>query len=539
MQRYLPPVWAVLLLGGLTAACLETVRADVTGFWHIEHPADSVRTWLVDPDGNRVFGLGVNSVMRNSLRNGRPSANGILNYIKRTDPTAAANLEWARLGSGESNGFTDSQPYGFNSVGAFSEGNDFDSTGGLSYMVRPSAEGGAGAPYARILSLAPRGDDRALKAEDGTVLRTGYSQTRVGDPWNPKYLADLDTLVAETVAPSKDDPGLQRWDAGNETGMFDVAAHANGVRDFRRWIWSNVPVGSSIDRPLCARHALAAFLRDRYRDDIDALNTAWQSSYTSFSAIVDSGPRPVPYEHDANQKCREDLQRFVHERLLREWVRAVTTRIRAADPNHLVASPRLAIASATTYRFWQPASASTPDVWVDSGQKVGTDQPGLTYCPYDLLARDGNAGFDVVAINCYTGRSVFTDPWFSDGLRKIMNRSGLPIIISEFGIRAKISGWSNKGGAGSFVNTQDERGQRYQSQIDQFISFTNVIGANWHAWSDRYIPGDTSLQINMGIVQVDDPVRRFVAGARWTPIDAYIADTNFNIMDLIAAKTGL
>jgi hypothetical protein len=43
------------------------------------------------------------------------------------------------------------------------------------------------------------------------------------------------------------------------------------VRGFRRWLWSDVPAGSTIDRPACARHALAAFLRERYRDSIDDL----------------------------------------------------------------------------------------------------------------------------------------------------------------------------------------------------------------------------------------------------------------------------
>jgi hypothetical protein len=40
--------------------------------------------------------------------------------------------------------------------------------------------------------------------------------------------------------------------------------------------------------------------------------------------------------HDCNQTCREDLQRFVHDELLRRWVEIVTTTVRATDPDHLL-----------------------------------------------------------------------------------------------------------------------------------------------------------------------------------------------------------
>ncbi len=99
----------------------------------------------------------------------------------------------------------------------------------------------------------------------------------------------------------------------------------------------------------------------------------------------------------------------MHDHLLRAWVELLTTRVRAADPNHIISMPRLAI-----------------------------------------------------------GTSV----------------SGLPVIISEFGIRAKIDGWSNKGGAGSFVPSADatddqiQRGAYYQSQPEQFYRFKGIIGAN-------------------------------------------------------------
>jgi hypothetical protein len=321
------------------------------------------RTWLIGPDGHTQFMLGVNTVMRDTqiADTGAPRCVGIGNYIRRHPPGIAAQVEWARLSTGQCAGQTVAKPYGFNSVGAFSETNDFDTTGGDSYMIRPPTAGGAGAPYAVVVNVKARAPDRALKDEHGTALRGGFTGFLVGDPFNPLFLSDLDDAVAGSVAPRRADPQLQMWFAGNEIGIFDIGQHGGpGVRDFRRWIWSDVPVGSTIDRPACARHRLARFLRDTYEGSISALNAAWDSAYPDFSAIVDVGPRPVPYVHDCNARAGEDLQRFVHDRLLREWVRAVTSRIRAADPHHLIASPRLAITDPRLYRFWSGRGQPNP-----------------------------------------------------------------------------------------------------------------------------------------------------------------------------------
>jgi hypothetical protein len=185
-------------------------------------------------------------------------------------------------------------------------------------------------------------------------------------------------------------------------------------------------------------------------------------------------------------------------------------------------------------------------VWSDDQNiPVPTDTAEVKYCPFDLLKRDGDAGFDVISVNVYSGDSTFEKPWFTDGIHKLQDMSGLPVIVSEFSVRAIIDGWTNKGGAGSFVPHNDatddqiQRGAYYKSQIDQLIGFKRVLGASWHAWSDRFASADPAHQINMGLVQCDDPARGLEAGRRWDEIDDRIAETNCNIMTLIEQKTGL
>lgn len=509
--------------------------------WRLEDPADSERTWLVSPAGERVFLLGVNTVMRDR------SCDGILDYIRRSPPSEAAHVEWARLSDGESGGYTVPKPLCFSSVGGFSDTNDFDDSGGDSYMIRAESSGGAGAPYSIVLSVQPDGTDRALRSESGVVLENGVAGTPIGDPFNPAFVADIEAMAAEDVAPRRDDPLLVMWHPGNEIGLFEYGGKGEGVRDLRRWIWSDCPDGSSVLDPRCAPHALAAFLQQRY-GTLPALNTAWESAYAGddFATIVEDGPRPVPYVHDCNLACREDLQIFVHDHLLRAWVDLITLSIREQDPGHLISSPRLALGNSGTFRFWTPAAEPGADVWFDDPSiPLPNSSAEVRYDPLDLLARVGDAGFDLVSVNVYSGSSELEKPWFTDGIHKLQAGVAGPVYVSEFGVRARIDSWSNKGGAGAFVPTGDgvddqiQRGARYRTQIEQFVSFRGIVGASWHAWADRYLSADPDHQINMGLMQCDDPAEGFTAGDRWTEATERVAETNCGIEMTIAKQTGL
>ncbi len=520
----------------------DTAPAEPVPTWTLASPSDSARTWLVSPEGQRVFSIGVNAVMRAT------TCDGMDGFIRRTEPARAAARSWARLSTGDVNGEEVGAPYCFTSVGAFSETNDFDDSGGDSWMIRPVEQGGAGAPYTSVLNPAATGDAWSLRDEHGTVLRPGYAGYRMGDPYNPEFLADIDALVARDVVPRASDPQLQMWFLGNELGIWDrTDPEVSGVRDFRRHLWSDCPTGSTVDTPLCAPHALAAFLRDHY-GSLGTLNDAWESDYpgADFAVIVDEGPRPVPYVHDCNQACRDDLQRFVHDELLARWVFETTTRVRAADPHHLLSSPRLALSNDNHYRFWSDKNSDQPDVWADDpSRELSADKDEAPTNPFDLLARRGDSGFDLVSVNVYTGRETFPEPWLSDGLTRIHEHSGLPVYVSELGVRARIEGWTNEGGALAFVpstddvNDQEQRGLHYESQVRQLVGLPFVVGVAWHAWSDRFLADDPARQLNTGLMQCDDLERGLSAGTRWSRADDGIAATNCEIEAILDEETGL
>lgn len=437
-------------------------------FWHVEHPPDSKRTWLVSPSGTRTFVLGVDSVFRED------GCNGMSAYTRRA--TDAAATEWRRL--------TDT--FHFNSGGAF---------GNLDV---------AGAPYAIVLSAEPRGDDRALRDATGKVLVNGLSGSKMGDPFNPAFIEDFQAELHEKLELQARDDRLQIIYLGHENGIFDIAGPNGGVRDFRRWIWSQCPVGSTLQKPRCAPHALLQSLHTTY-PDIAALDAAWATTYATFEAI--NQPPPA-----CNATCQKDFLAFVRDRLLPTWVGALMGYARLYALKHVIASPRLALGTSKEFHFFSPA-----DTWIDDGQSIGT------YDPYPLLSK-----FDLVALDAYAATPTYEEPWFSDGIHKLQADSQLPAIVSEMGTRATIPGWSNS--EGPLVLSQAERGDRYTSQLAQLSAFPDVVGVVWHEWSDRFVAAERAqgTQANEGLVQCDDPVRSFSAGAPWTEFVGAVSSANLS-----------
>ena len=488
--------------GGLTGSGLRTTR---TGFFHIERPRGAERVWLVDPDGHPFFGVGINSVLRTS------NVADIAAYLRRLpDFNEVARLEWLRMSTGTAT----SEGYQFNSTPGFSVENDI-APGTVSPIIRF-------APYGvRLTVSVPVSSPLAMRSAGGKVLGATDSSATLGDPFNPAYRAHLAAAWAGDIR--RDDPNLLVYWLDNEIGLFDRPLHApRGTRDMRLWIWSICPAGSSIDQPACAPHALGRFLRDRYAGDPGRLSRAWGKSFPSFDAVL--AARPTPGSSDPTRRCdgacEQDLQRF--QRVLwRKWVVEWTGLLRELDPNHLVGSPRMAIGTSDLYCFWGIEGCTA---WFTDGRRVKAGS-GVAYSPFALFRRNGPYGFDLIGVNAYSrpDHRGYDNPWLTDGFHAMMRESGLPIFVSEFGIRARIEGWSNSGGANSFVppaepeREQELRGEFYAFDMAHFGNFRAVLGASYHRWADRYSGEE---QMNMGIVHRDgtawtafhDRIRRFNLG---------------------------
>lgn len=495
--------------GGVVGTGLE---ATATGYFHVERPAGAERAWLIDPAGNPFYAVSVNSVLRTG---GVPDIEPYLLRFDDMDEVAAA--EWNRLSVGEGDGYG----YRFNSTLGFSNRSDF------------------GAPYNPILDHAPHGINLSISAPSGAdyAMRDASGEvfvggTPLGDPYNPAYRDALIEKWVPMVRPT--DPKLITYYLGNEVGLFDWPQHIEGKppghRDLRPYIWGHCPAASTIDAPQCASHALVHYLRDRH-GDIATLNAAWGSSFADFDDILEVRPSPdATGARACTGECEQDMQRF-QRKLWRQYIKLWTKTLRELDPNHLIASPRLAVVNPRYYCFWGLPGCVA---YFNDGRKVGAGT-GVTYSPWRLFRRNGPYGFDLVAVNAYSQprERAYEEPWFRRGLHKIMRESKLPILITEFGVRSRIDGWTNSGGAGSFVpdgTTEEEqktRGLYYRYDMSRFATFRGVLGASIHRWADRY---DDTNQMNMGIIHRD--------GARWDVFDAHIRAWNGTVYSRLHHLTG-
>lgn len=531
--------WGGLTGSGLTTRC--------TGFFRIERPGE--RYWLVDPAGNPWFGLGVNTVFRNS------KVEGITPYLQRYGNSRegrrrAASVEWGRLTDGADGA------YFFNNIGGFSDTNDLEKTidnpmlefapygvvlNEEPYDVAPEVRDAAGRLVQRRreipwVSALRSGNGKYLGAEVPVGSKSRDGSHFVGDPFDPRFRERLQRRWAPRM--HRGDPRLLYYWIGNETGLFDHPLHRpQGVRDLRPYIWNlSCPADSSIDAPRCSTHALGAMLRERYMT-IDRLNSAWGTRHASFDAVLAAHPQPgLSGERACERACGEDLWRFVR-RLWGEWIRVTTTTVRSMDPDHLVSSPRFSIGDSDHYCWWGVEGCN--ERFVASGDAVPQSTPELRYSPFDLFARNGDAGFDFVSLNAYSrpNESGWERPWFTNGVHKIMSESGLPILISEFGIRTRIADWTNRGGAGSFVpnqaTTEDEqilRGRFYEDDVTQLISLRGIMGVTFHRWADVYETDGERQQINMGIIHRN--------GERWANFDDGIRIVNSTIYGRLQRATG-
>jgi hypothetical protein len=498
--------------GGLAGSGLGTTA---TGFFHVERPVGANRVWLIDPDGNPFFSVGINTVLRSA------NAPDLDSYLRRhADFAEVARIEWDRLTDGAQGGFG----YFFNSSPGFSTENDLEPG-----TMNPITEL---APYGiRLAVSVPAAASFAMKSAGGSVLGAADSTATLGDPFNPAYRDHLRASWAAVVRP--DDPNLLVYWLDNEIGFFDWPLHLPpGTRDMRPWIWADCPAGSTIDQPACAAHAFGRFLRDRYGDDPAALSAAWGRGFASFDAVLAARPRPGASDEvrRCDGECEQDMQRF--QRVLwRKWIVVWTGLVRELDPNHLVGTPRMAVGNSDRYCFWGIPGCIA---WFTDGRRVKAGD-GVAYSPFALYRRNGPYGFDVIGVNVYSraDQRGFEQAWLQGGLHTMIAESGLPVWVSEFGVRARIDGWTNSGGAPAFVpeadpaREQELRGEYYQYDMAQLSMFRAVVGASYHRWADRFLPEE---QMNMGIVHRD--------GSRYDRFDAAIRDWNASTYTRLRQLTG-
>jgi hypothetical protein len=202
------------------------------------------------------------------------------------------------------------------------------------------------------------------------------------------------------------------------------------------------------------RRAAMRFLEERYRR-IEELNEAWRTEYASFREV---GRAPQP----GSQIPSGDAEGFLLVAAQRYFSIAQEA-IRSADQEHLILGCRFA------------------------------------GCPPAQVLEAMRPHVDVVSINHYGERPP------TDGLRQMEKATGLPVVITEFGFRARDSGLPNSKGEGPVVDTQEERARLFERYVREVIELPMVVGYHWFQHVDQPREGRFDGEdSNHGLVDVQD-----------------------------------
>jgi len=309
------------------------------------------------------------------------------------------------------------------------------------------------------------GMGQSFAAIDDLVKQVNW--TGFPNVFSPRWQQWCDWMAYQRCAPLRDDPWLIGYFLDNELEWFG--------KDYKPW-------GLAIEalkRPLghASRVAMAQLLRDRYRNDVQAFNRAWDARIRDFDDIAHC-EQPPTIRTKAAEEDGIAFTRLAAERYFRTCAEA----IRKHDPNHLILGCRFA--------------GEAPPILDIAGK----------YC-------------DVVSINTYpridlrAGRVL---DW-EERLREYHRQSRRPLMITEWSFPALDSGLPCKHGAGMRVDTQQQRAECFRIFQSAVFRLPFMVGSDFFMWVDEPAPGISSTfpeDSNYGLVnEQGEPYKILVQAA--------------------------
>jgi hypothetical protein len=296
--------------GGLPGSG-EKLGLKKTGFFHTEQKGG--KSWLVDPDGNAFFHLGVCGFIpnddytyvkgRESIYEWLPKAEGefasafraqngdenfsfyLANTIRKFGEPYTHEAYAARM-------IERVRKWGFNSIGAFSP-------------PPPTAHVKANFPYVAHLPI---------NEWEGVPRLPGAHE--VWDPFDEATAAKIAENIAKELPAKAADPLLIGWFIVNEPRFDDLPR-----------------VIPSLPGKHACKQRLVESLRGKYTT-VDAFNTAWQAKAKSFEELRDRGLAVT------TAAAKADVKDFVGL-FLETYFAQIEKLVRQYDPNHLLLGCRL------------------------------------------------------------------------------------------------------------------------------------------------------------------------------------------------------
>lgn len=399
----------LLLMSCVFLPCAARAQS---GFFHVEQ-RDGV-WWIIDPDGNPVLSQGVDHI---SYTPDRIHGTGACPYCEAVEKIYPDRAAWNLMALARI------KLWGFNTIGAWSDRELWE------YRT----------PYTVILDIA---------SHSGADWQHG----KPADFFDPRFQRTANEIAAKECAPRKLDRFLLGYFSDNELRWGPDWRGKETMLE----MYLGLPEGAA------GRARATEFLHERYGNQIDRLNQAWNVKAADFDHLTSGATT------DAFRKDADDFLSIVAERYFDVCLKAV----RAADPNHLFLGARFA--------------GKPPEV-VFRASRVA----------------------DIVSVNIYA-----MDP--RPLVKHIHELTGRPVMLGEFAFRAEDSGLPNTRGAGPKVADQRARAKAYSDYVIWLESLPEAVGYHWFEWVDEpkegRFDGENS---NYGLVDINNkPYQEFVEAVK-------------------------
>ncbi len=384
-----------------------------TGFFRTHH--DGERWWLVDPEGYAFLSTGVNV-----MHFGSPGPVDGIEDLFDTLPVKSKNVDfyvknlksvygeeakskWELIAGGMMKEFR------FNTVANWSDLN-FAKSRKLPYVLPLS-----GFPTTQI----------RLFRDFPDVFSEEYEKNSV--------------RFAQQLIPYSDDSYLIGYFLQNEPEW------ASEIHNIALEMFGTNQISDT-------KKVFAKWLRDKYNNDITALNIKWQLDLKDFNDILNK-----TYKSSPSEIANKDFYEF-SEIMVAKYVDIPCDEIIKIDKNHLNMGMRYA--------------------WLSS----------------DLLYKAGER-FDVFSINGYGIEPPAT--------AEIAQKSGKPVMIGEFHYGATDRGLPSTGIVAAA--NQKERGSAYRYYIEKGFSRPEVVGMHYFQWTDQPFYGRFDGEnYNIGVVDINN-----------------------------------
>ena len=411
-------------------------KFDKTGFFHILKTNN--RWWLVDPDGYGFFSNGICYGARmgvhgfvdgmENLFSWLPKdsddifaeawtkAESIPEYVKRNGKGAGINRDmfnFARANMIRAFGkehwwdawhtinIARLKRWGFNTIGIGV--NQYMDENVLEYLKR------AKIPFVWTLKHFPLTKERIFRD--------------FPDVYSDEYREKARIFAEEQLTPFVGNPYLIGYFITNEP----------------EWRFQNINLAERTfahPKLLDSKVFLIQTLKKKY-GNIEALNRAWQTSFSGFRALQEPMERPENLSEDAMKDMCE-----LHDMLLHQYERVVHEELRKVDREHL--------------------------------------DLGMRYAYGGESVMGGCKEHDVFSFNCY---SISPE----NQLQTCSAVADMPMLIGEWHV-----GGANQGklsGGLLFSPNQEERGKAMAYYLQKALSHPNCIGAHYFEWNDQPLLG--------------------------------------------------